>query len=63
MKQCRNCGRPIVNYKALCGGCEWAATRPARLIRRKTRVAFVLDYENLTEAGFPELVPARPDAG
>ncbi len=62
MKICRVCKCVIGWDKVLCGSCEWAATRPARLARRRIRAAFVLDYDKLTDAGLPTLVPVGLNA-
>ncbi len=63
IQPCRNCGRPISGPAQLCGACEWSASRPARLAKRKIREAFALDYETLTDNGWPSLVSvAESDA-
>ncbi len=56
IRPCQTCDRPISGPALLCGACEWSASRPARLAKRKIRDAFALDYETLTDMGWPSLV-------
>lgn len=36
---CDDCGRPIWPGREVCGACDWARTRPERLLRRAARRA------------------------